>query len=276
MNYYIMLMSPENGMEDSVSVETPLETGGQPKPGGDGTGLLSKYYDNIDFSVLIMSKFQKVVIEDWNSSESGLQPAPYEFYMGEDTFSIRWTGLVVPLYDETYTFYTNTDDGVRLWVNDQLLIPKWTAIKWAELVQAAAVAVERNSDVSIKLDENNDPIPLNLNLRCFLVTANDSAFRTFLSTEYYWHKRQAHGGELASAPGSSNHCNGIAIDYNINWDTNNRNPKQGSMSTVEGKWIEWYGHQIVNGKKIAKGYGEDFDESTYKWTYTETWHWEFQ
>ena len=30
-----------------------------------------------------------------------------------------------PPYSQTYTFYTLTDDGVRLWVNGQLLVDKW-------------------------------------------------------------------------------------------------------------------------------------------------------
>jgi len=32
---------------------------------------------------------------------------------------------VKPQYTETYTFFTRTDDGVRLWVNNQLLIDHW-------------------------------------------------------------------------------------------------------------------------------------------------------
>jgi len=35
--------------------------------------------------------------------------------IGKDTYSVRWTGKVEPRYSETYTFYTVTDDGVRLW-----------------------------------------------------------------------------------------------------------------------------------------------------------------
>jgi len=42
--------------------------------------------------------------------------------LGVDTFTTRWTGKVEPQYSQTYTFYTQTDDGVRLWVNGQLLI----------------------------------------------------------------------------------------------------------------------------------------------------------
>ena len=38
---------------------------------------------------------------------------------------VRWTGQVEPQYSETYVFETRTDDGVKLWVNDQLLVDKW-------------------------------------------------------------------------------------------------------------------------------------------------------
>ena len=42
-----------------------------------------------------------------------------------DTFTAKWLGAVQPQFNETYTFYTTTDDGVRLWVNGQLLIDEW-------------------------------------------------------------------------------------------------------------------------------------------------------
>src|SRR5205823_12237477 len=42
-----------------------------------------------------------------------------------DNFTVRWTGQVQPQYSETYAFWTTTDDGVRLWVNNTLIIDKW-------------------------------------------------------------------------------------------------------------------------------------------------------
>lgn len=42
-----------------------------------------------------------------------------------DTFSARWEGSIVPRYSETYTFYAGSDDGVRLWVNGQLVVDNW-------------------------------------------------------------------------------------------------------------------------------------------------------
>jgi hypothetical protein len=42
-----------------------------------------------------------------------------------DTFSMRWTGYIEPRYSEVYTFYALADDGIRLWINDQLIIDLW-------------------------------------------------------------------------------------------------------------------------------------------------------
>jgi len=45
--------------------------------------------------------------------------------MPVDDFSIRWTGQVQPLYSGVYTFYTTSDDGSRLYVNNQLVVNAW-------------------------------------------------------------------------------------------------------------------------------------------------------
>lgn len=46
--------------------------------------------------------------------------------VGTDNFSVRWSGQVRPATTGTYTFYTNSDDGVRLYVNGQTLVNNWT------------------------------------------------------------------------------------------------------------------------------------------------------
>ena len=43
-----------------------------------------------------------------------------------DNFSVRWTGSVRLPRDGKFTFYTVSDDGIRLWVDDQLVIDNWT------------------------------------------------------------------------------------------------------------------------------------------------------
>ena len=38
---------------------------------------------------------------------------------------MRWTGQLLPQYSETYYFDVRSDDGCKLWVNDQLVIDNW-------------------------------------------------------------------------------------------------------------------------------------------------------
>ena len=40
-------------------------------------------------------------------------------------YTVRWTGALQPQFSEPYTFYTTTDDGVRLFIGGQELINEW-------------------------------------------------------------------------------------------------------------------------------------------------------
>ncbi len=70
--------------------------------------------------------------------------------MGPDEFSVRWTGMVVPRYSETYTFYTTTDDGVRLWVDGQLLIDHWQP--QAPTEWSGTIALEAGRQYSVRME----------------------------------------------------------------------------------------------------------------------------
>lgn len=43
-----------------------------------------------------------------------------------NNYCARWTGQVLPQYSQKYYFVTRVDDGVKLWVNNQLLVDRWT------------------------------------------------------------------------------------------------------------------------------------------------------
>ena len=80
-----------------------------------GDGLLAEYFNNSNFTNRQLVRTDATVNFNWGTGS----PATG---IGADTFSVRWSGQVEPRYSETYTFRTRTDDGVRLWVNDQLII----------------------------------------------------------------------------------------------------------------------------------------------------------
>ncbi len=81
-------------------------------------GLKGEYFNNKDLTGFVLYRTDPTVNFTWNNSSPATS-------IGADTFSVRWTGQVQPQYSQTYTFYTSTDDGVRLWVNGQLVIDKW-------------------------------------------------------------------------------------------------------------------------------------------------------
>ncbi|WP_168121263.1 PA14 domain-containing protein [Paenibacillus sp. HB172176] len=82
-------------------------------------GALGEYFNNTTLTGAPDLKRTDAAIQfDWSSGSpnSSIQT---------DSFSVRWTGEVMPQYSEQYTFHTTTDDGVRLWVNGQLFIDDW-------------------------------------------------------------------------------------------------------------------------------------------------------
>jgi hypothetical protein len=46
---------------------------------------------------------------------------------GKDYVSVRWTGYVQPAFNESYTFVTQVNDGVKLWVGGELLVDEFEA-----------------------------------------------------------------------------------------------------------------------------------------------------
>jgi hypothetical protein len=81
-------------------------------------GLKGEYYDNSDFTSLKMARIDPEVNFRWGEDS----PDPS---IDKDTFSVRWTGVIIPRYTEKYTFSTCADDGVRLWINNTLIIDNW-------------------------------------------------------------------------------------------------------------------------------------------------------
>ncbi|MBA3581086.1 MAG: Ig-like domain-containing protein [Gammaproteobacteria bacterium] len=82
-------------------------------------GLVGQYYDNADFTNLVLTRTDNTVNFNWVNAA----PDPL---LGADTFSVRWTGFVEAPTTGTYLFHTYSDDGVRLYVNGSLVINNWT------------------------------------------------------------------------------------------------------------------------------------------------------
>jgi hypothetical protein len=85
---------------------------------GPGGGVRADYFKGRNLLNLALTRVDPQINFIWDG-------APDEA-VGEDNFSVRWTGEVEAAFTETYTFYTNSNDGVRLWVDGQQLVDNWT------------------------------------------------------------------------------------------------------------------------------------------------------
>ncbi len=92
-----------------------------------GSGLTGQYFTNSSATYSSSANFNPT-----NLVLTTLDPT-VDFIWGTATlpftnsgyYTVRWTGQIRPQYSETYFFDASTDDGVKLWVNDQLIIDHW-------------------------------------------------------------------------------------------------------------------------------------------------------
>ena len=82
------------------------------------TGLKGVYYDNIDFTEFALCRRDSAVNFNWSAGA----PDPS---MGNESYSVRWTGQIRPEFSEVYTFYVVSDDGAKLWVDGQEVVDSW-------------------------------------------------------------------------------------------------------------------------------------------------------
>lgn len=83
-----------------------------------GPGWQAQYFDNIGLTGEPVLRRTDLAIDfDWRyGSPDAAVPA--------NSFSVRWS-YSLGFAAGTYRFFTSTDDGVRLWVDDQLLVDAW-------------------------------------------------------------------------------------------------------------------------------------------------------
>jgi mannan endo-1,4-beta-mannosidase len=83
------------------------------------SGLTANYFRAVNLTNTAFSRTDATVNFTWGSQS----PDPR---LAADNFSVRWTGKIEVPASGNYKFVTASDDGVRLWVNGQLIINNWT------------------------------------------------------------------------------------------------------------------------------------------------------
>jgi len=84
-----------------------------------GASLKGEYFNNKTLSGAAgLTIAQDTADHDWGSGGPGTG-------IGSDNFSARYTGTFVATETGSHTFQVRADDGVRLWINNNLVVDQW-------------------------------------------------------------------------------------------------------------------------------------------------------
>ena len=108
------------------------------------SGLLGMYYNNLDATGTPVYRVDSTVNFNWGTQGS---PAPG---ISGTNWSASWQGQVLADYTGTYTFYGTADDGVRVWVNGQLLCDGWNC--QAATTYSGTIDLQAGQSYSIRMD----------------------------------------------------------------------------------------------------------------------------
>lgn len=107
-------------------------------------GLKGEYFANTTLSgPPVLTRVDKQICFDWgDGSPSPALPA--------DSFSVRWTGTITAPKDGPYSFRVISDDGVRLYLNGNVIINDW--VDHAVVPRDTTIEMKAGVPVAIRLE----------------------------------------------------------------------------------------------------------------------------
>ncbi len=109
------------------------------------TGLTASYFANKTLS----GTATKIQIDQNVNFSWGLN-APNVSGIPADNFSVRWTGAIKAPATGNYLFYLRSDDGSRLWIDNNLIIDQWN--DQAATTKQATIHLVKDQVYSVKLE----------------------------------------------------------------------------------------------------------------------------
>jgi hypothetical protein len=137
--------------EGPTAAPTPTPTMGPTSAPGTGDGLAGEHCSGTSFGSLLLTRVDPVLDMSWG----GGSPDPA---VPQDQFSVRWTGKLEATMTETCTIYSLTDDGARVWINNQAVIDDWrdhAATSEYEAKGTIAMNMGQQYDIKVEYDESS-------------------------------------------------------------------------------------------------------------------------
>jgi alpha-D-xyloside xylohydrolase len=121
---------------------------------GKRGGLTGSYYRGADFKHLVGERVDRSIDIALSSKEKKPNQLIYAG-LPEGPASVRWAGEVEPEVTGDYTFQTFSNNGIKLWIGDRLVINHWRQ-GWLPWKDVAKVRLEAKRRYKIRLEWSKD------------------------------------------------------------------------------------------------------------------------
>lgn len=116
---------------------------------GSQAGFQGEYFNNQELQGQAATvRIDPQINFDWGR----YKPTPQ---VGENSFSVRWTGKLTPLESGTYQLGATADDGVRLYLDGKLLIDAWASNPTKTVTKEVNLEAGRGYDVRMEYYQYN-------------------------------------------------------------------------------------------------------------------------
>jgi hypothetical protein len=109
----------------------------------DGSGLAAEYFPQANLTGTPVKRVDPRIYNDWQAYSPDIN-------IPNDNFSARWSGAISSPFTENVTFTLRADDGVRLYIDNKLVINDWRAVSATD--RTVTVAMKAGVKVPIKVE----------------------------------------------------------------------------------------------------------------------------
>jgi len=86
-------------------------------------GFRVAYYRGTEFSQLICRRSERYAVRDYGKDKPGL-------WVPRNNWSARWEAILAVPQTAEYSFYLQSDDGARVYIDDVLVVDYWSDHEW--------------------------------------------------------------------------------------------------------------------------------------------------
>lgn len=208
----------------------------------EGDGLAGQYYNNRDLDGdPVLQRVDPKIDFSINSDQSLTPQLP------KDNFSIRWTGKLNPPESGMYTFIISCDDGVRMYVGEQIVLDQWGPRSGDFRAEPIQLEAGKMVDLRIEYQEHS------AEARCKLIWVRPDRKRDVVPTSALF------SGDEAIRLAREKRTKSIELELGQQEVTALRGQYKWDLSTLKmqpGDVIEWWVEAEDGNDQTGPGRGE--------------------